>query len=148
MGIEATIRREIRMRKAPADLADLEFFRKCSEKQAEIGRKLVYLLNTGNLVSSTGLDLMQTSGFTVVADKINYMRFLTHFRRYGVAHVPLISVMHHAVSSVPITRPDSGVWGGNSDHVVFDFDCGHVCIGVLWVGLSLPVSIVGNSSRR
>ncbi len=34
-------------------------------------------------MSSTGLDLMQTSGFTVVADKINYMRFLTHFRRYG-----------------------------------------------------------------
>ena len=50
------------------------------ERQPAVGRKVSYLLATGNLVSSTGLDLMQTSGFTVVADKINFMRFTTHFR--------------------------------------------------------------------
>jgi hypothetical protein len=59
------LRRDVRMRKAPADLGDLEFFRKATEKQGDVGRKLVYLLNTGNLVSSTGLDLMQTSACDV-----------------------------------------------------------------------------------
>ncbi len=81
MGVESTFRRDVRTKKAPADLADLEYFKKICDKQADIGRKIAFLLNTGNLVSTSGLDLMQTSGFTVVADKINYMRFLTHFRR-------------------------------------------------------------------
>ena len=38
-----------------------------------IGRVMEYFLATGNLVSRTGLGLSQTSGFTVVADKLNYM---------------------------------------------------------------------------
>ncbi|KAL9632216.1 MAG: hypothetical protein Q9164_005456, partial [Protoblastenia rupestris] len=41
---------------------------------------LEYFLSTGNLVSPTGLDLQQTSGFTVVAEKINFYRFISHFR--------------------------------------------------------------------
>lgn len=45
-----------------------------------IGSLLVYFLSTGNLVSPTGLDLQQTSGFTVVAEKINFYRFISHFR--------------------------------------------------------------------
>lgn len=45
-----------------------------------IGPALEYFLSTGNLVSSTGLDLQQASGYTVVAEKINYLRFISHFR--------------------------------------------------------------------
>ena len=45
-----------------------------------IGSLLVYFLSTGNLVSPTGLDLQQTSGYTVVAEKINFYRFISHFR--------------------------------------------------------------------
>lgn len=45
-----------------------------------IGDMLKYFLSTGNLSSSSGLDLQQTSGFTVVAEKINFYRFLSHFR--------------------------------------------------------------------
>lgn len=45
-----------------------------------IGGLLDYFLSTGNLVSPTGLDLQQTSGFTVVAEKINFYRFISHFR--------------------------------------------------------------------
>lgn len=37
-------------------------------------------LATGNLRSQTGLDLMEASGFTIIADKLNNMRFLSHFR--------------------------------------------------------------------
>lgn len=45
-----------------------------------IGQKLHYFLSTGNLVSSSGLDLQQVSGYTVVAEKLNYHRFISHFR--------------------------------------------------------------------
>ncbi|KAK4954086.1 DNA-directed RNA polymerase I subunit RPA2, partial [Elasticomyces elasticus] len=45
-----------------------------------IGSALDYFLSTGNLVSASGLDLQQTSGFTVVAEKINFYRFISHFR--------------------------------------------------------------------
>ncbi|EIE18403.1 beta and beta-prime subunits of DNA dependent RNA-polymerase, partial [Coccomyxa subellipsoidea C-169] len=39
-----------------------------------------YLLNTGNLVSNSTLDLSQATGFTVVAEKLNFFRYLSHFR--------------------------------------------------------------------
>ncbi|KAI9800142.1 MAG: DNA-directed RNA polymerase I subunit RPA2 [Piccolia ochrophora] len=45
-----------------------------------IGGTLEYFLSTGNLVSPTGLDLQQVSGFTIVAEKINFQRFISHFR--------------------------------------------------------------------
>lgn len=45
-----------------------------------IGSLLEYFLSTGNLVSPSGLDLQQTSGFTVVAEKINFYRYISHFR--------------------------------------------------------------------
>jgi DNA-directed RNA polymerase I subunit RPA2 len=45
-----------------------------------IGAGLEYFLSTGNLSSPSGLDLQQVSGFTVVAEKINFYRFLSHFR--------------------------------------------------------------------
>lgn len=39
-----------------------------------------YFIVTGNLKSSSGLDLMQVSGYTIVAEKLNYMRYLAHYR--------------------------------------------------------------------
>lgn len=45
-----------------------------------IGNALEYFLSTGNLISPTGLDISQTSGFCVVAEKINFYRFISHFR--------------------------------------------------------------------
>lgn len=45
-----------------------------------LGQKIDYFLATGNLISPSGLDLQQTSGFTVVAEKINFYRFISHFR--------------------------------------------------------------------
>jgi hypothetical protein len=37
-------------------------------------------VHTGNLVSKSGLDLSQVSGFTVVAEKLNFFRYISHFR--------------------------------------------------------------------
>jgi DNA-directed RNA polymerase I subunit RPA2 len=45
-----------------------------------IGGPMEYFLSTGNIVSRSGLDLQQVSGYTVVAEKINFFRFLSHFR--------------------------------------------------------------------
>lgn len=35
---------------------------------------------TGTLVSQSGLDLQQTSGFTIMGEKLNFFRYLSHFR--------------------------------------------------------------------
>ncbi|KAI0164960.1 hypothetical protein GGR57DRAFT_451240 [Xylariaceae sp. FL1272] len=45
-----------------------------------VGHALEYFLSTGNLSSPSGLDLQQVSGFTVVAEKLNFLRFISHFR--------------------------------------------------------------------
>lgn len=52
-------------------------FRRTNEN---IGQALEYFMSTGNLISPSGLDLQQTSGFTVVAEKLNFLRFISHFR--------------------------------------------------------------------
>lgn len=51
--------------------------RKTNENLAQA---LEYFISTGNLVSPSGLDLQQISGYTVVAEKINFYRFISHFR--------------------------------------------------------------------
>lgn len=39
-----------------------------------------HFLATGNLITKSQLDLQQTAGFTIVADKLNNIRYLSHFR--------------------------------------------------------------------
>ena len=46
----------------------------------DVGGKMSTFIATGNNNSRSGLDLQQTAGFTVVAEKLNYYRFLAHFR--------------------------------------------------------------------
>ena len=48
--------------------------KKLADRMPDVGRKMEYFLNTGNLVSKSGLDLSQSSGFTVVAEKLNFFR--------------------------------------------------------------------------
>ncbi|XP_063964205.1 DNA-directed RNA polymerase I subunit RPA2-like [Lytechinus pictus] len=61
-------------------LNDVSLNNAASSGPGDLTRKMEYLIATGNLASKTGLGLMQTSGMTVVADKLNFMRFLSHFR--------------------------------------------------------------------
>nr|XP_048698267.1 DNA-directed RNA polymerase I subunit RPA2 isoform X1 [Caretta caretta] len=46
----------------------------------DVTRPFEYLLATGNLRSKTGLGMLQDSGLCVVADKLNFIRYLSHFR--------------------------------------------------------------------
>eukprot|EP01133_Synstelium_polycarpum_P014866 gene14866-17579_t len=61
-------------------LDEVSEFHKALDKSINIGERFDYFLATGNLVSSSGLDLQQTSGFTVIADKLNFLRYIAHFR--------------------------------------------------------------------
>jgi DNA-directed RNA polymerase beta subunit len=72
--------KSIASRKTAVSVLDDVWFRKIVDQQPDVGRKLYYLLSTGNMISSTGLDLMQVSGYSVVADKLNFLRFTSHFR--------------------------------------------------------------------
>lgn len=63
--------------------SSVEFKKLCWQKCSgvmDIGKKCAYFLGTGNLASQTGMDLSQTSGYTVVAERLNFLRFLSHFR--------------------------------------------------------------------
>lgn len=43
-------------------------------------KRMEHFLATGNLVSKTGLGLMQNSGLVIMAENINRMRYMSHFR--------------------------------------------------------------------
>ncbi|GIQ81951.1 DNA-directed RNA polymerase, subunit 2 [Kipferlia bialata] len=49
-------------------------------RTAQIGSQFDHFMATGNVVTRTGLDLMQVAGYTIMADRVNFVRFLSHFR--------------------------------------------------------------------
>ncbi|KAJ3191382.1 hypothetical protein HK101_007823 [Irineochytrium annulatum] len=50
-----------------------------SRVNLDVGKHMDYFLATGNLRSRTGLDLQQTSGYTIIAEKLNFYRYISHF---------------------------------------------------------------------
>lgn len=67
--------------KCLAELETATYFQKLADKcSTGIGRKIETFLSTGNLITSTGLDLQQVSGFTIVAERLNILRYLSHFQ--------------------------------------------------------------------
>ena len=56
------------------------YLKKLIDMQVSIGKKMEHFLATGNLITKSQLDLQQTAGFTIVADKLNNFRYLSHFR--------------------------------------------------------------------
>lgn len=84
VGLRASLRDYLR-RKPSNNFTSQQFakdfpaaiFRRVTEN---VGQLLEYFLSTGNLQSPSGLDLQQVSGFTVVAEKLNFLRFISHFR--------------------------------------------------------------------
>ncbi|CAG8555456.1 41467_t:CDS:10 [Gigaspora margarita] len=47
---------------------------------ADIANNRPVDFNDRNLASNSGLDLMQASGYTIVAEKLNFYRYISHFR--------------------------------------------------------------------
>ena len=56
------------------------FQRQADRFGGRIGDKIGTFLSTGNIISSTGLDLMQVSGYTIVAERLNIFRYMSHFQ--------------------------------------------------------------------
>lgn len=56
------------------------YLKKLIDSQTSIGKRMENFLATGNLVTRSQLDMQQTAGFTIVADKLNFTRYLSHFR--------------------------------------------------------------------
>jgi len=51
-----------------------------SNASGGIGKRIATFLSTGNITSISGLDQMQQSGYTIVAERLNFLRFNSHFR--------------------------------------------------------------------
>lgn len=68
-------------RKFESDISSSKYFSKILDRSlGSIGAKIGSFLSTGNLITSTGMDLMQVSGYTIVGERLNYLRFLSHFQ--------------------------------------------------------------------
>ncbi|KAJ2849531.1 hypothetical protein IWW36_002569 [Coemansia brasiliensis] len=79
LGVRAEISKDIRNGKV--DFYNRRYVsRLFARVPADIGQKAQYFLATGNLISRTGLDMQQVSGYTIIAEKLNYLRYLSHFR--------------------------------------------------------------------
>ncbi|KAI9303075.1 hypothetical protein BJ944DRAFT_166080 [Cunninghamella echinulata] len=79
--IRQQVRTDIRLSPQKVDLFNKNYILNTLRKVgADVGTKLAYFLATGNLISKTGLDLQQFSGFTIVAEKLNFYRYISHFR--------------------------------------------------------------------
>merc|ERR550519_1851461 len=52
----------------------------CATKTGSLEKPFENFLGTGNLPSKTGLGLMQNKGLTIMAENINRMRYMSHFR--------------------------------------------------------------------
>ena len=80
-GVRAQISQDVRRNIQGVDFFDNKYISKALHKvNSDIGAKMQYFLATGNLISPTGLDLQQASGYTIVAEKLNFYRFISHFR--------------------------------------------------------------------
>ncbi|XP_077342246.1 DNA-directed RNA polymerase I subunit RPA2 [Lithobates pipiens] len=64
----------------PNLVLNTESIMKIFGRTTDLTRACEYLLATGNLRSKTGLGMLQASGLAVVADKLNFIRYLSHFR--------------------------------------------------------------------
>ena len=65
------------------DLADPHLVKEAMDKKraaADVGSKVAYFLNTGNFSALGDSDLGQTTGFSVMAERLSYHRYLAHFR--------------------------------------------------------------------
>lgn len=80
LSIRGLVRREMEKKKNEKQSLNINMFRNSLKIKSDIGRQVYMMLATGNVKTLSGLGLMQISGFTIVAEKINFWRYLSHFR--------------------------------------------------------------------
>lgn len=83
LGARQLILKEFRANKTKfaAEVQTNKFFQKQLDRcLGGLGQKVSTFISTGNIVTSTGMDLMQVSGYTIIAERLNYFRYLSHFQ--------------------------------------------------------------------
>ena len=81
INVRSVIARDVRMHAKECDFFDARYVQRVLAKvNGDIGTRLSSFLATGNLSSPSGLDLQQVGGFTIVAEKLNFYRYVSHFR--------------------------------------------------------------------
>lgn len=71
----------------------------------DVGSKIKKFLSTGSLTTMSCSDLLQTSGFTILAERINFWRFASHFQ--SVSRGAFFSTLK--VTSIRKLKPEG--WG-------------------------------------
>ncbi|KAH8393916.1 hypothetical protein KR215_006958 [Drosophila sulfurigaster] len=64
----------------PDTLLTSSIMTQCMRQSGGVGRSIESFLATGNVNTRTGLGLMQNSGLVIMAENINRMRYMSHFR--------------------------------------------------------------------
>ena len=79
--MKASIQGDLRYTLDKVNYTDEKYFQTKMDRllRGKVGGKIEYFLNTGNLVSKS-IEISQSSGFTIVAEKLNYFRYISHFR--------------------------------------------------------------------
>ncbi|CAK9298831.1 unnamed protein product [Gordionus sp. m RMFG-2023] len=87
------------------ELITNEFVSQCLSLVSPITKGMEYFFSTGNLIFKEATSIQQTSGYTIIAEKINYARYLSHFRSvHRGSHMAKTRI-----SSIRKLSPDS--WG-------------------------------------
>ena len=67
-------------RKDKIKAKDINWIKKVIDGLIPISKRMEYFLSTGNLLSRSGLDLKQQVGYTIAAERLNIMRYISHFQ--------------------------------------------------------------------
>lgn len=81
--VKTSIDRDYQYKRAHTlgEIRKVAYFQKHFDRHAgPLGSKIIGFLSSGNIISSSGLDLMQVSGYTIVAERLNIFRYMSHFQ--------------------------------------------------------------------
>ncbi|CAJ1978018.1 unnamed protein product [Sphenostylis stenocarpa] len=73
---------EIEKKSTKFNFSDIVQVKKVMDKNSskQVSTAVENMLKTGRLVTQSGLDLQQRAGYTVQAERLNFLRFISHFR--------------------------------------------------------------------
>ena len=71
-------------RNLPKFLGEIQsvlYFKKVATRLgSNLGKSIGSFLSSGNIITSSGMDLSQVSGYTIIAERLNIFRYMSHFQ--------------------------------------------------------------------
>eukprot|EP00210_Caulerpa_lentillifera_P003726 g3559.t1 len=78
--IQLSIERTLEKKSDTFDMEDLEAIEKLLARVLDPSRRLLHMLKTGRFVCAHTRDVGQETGLSIIAERINFLRYLSHFR--------------------------------------------------------------------